>query len=137
MSGLSLQAFFRRKDLLNEISIFKSLVQIGTKSQIWDLVASTASTITVNLKFSSCLNEPKAKFDATQPSTGQISDRMANFASADDLLGAWDGLRMSTYTGLPPELRAHQRDALLWLHRDKHVLLCVGTGFYNLYRFCQ
>ena len=54
---------------------------------------------------------------------------MANYVSADDLLGAWDGLRMSTYAGLPPELRAHQRDALLWLHRDKHVLPCVGTGF--------
>ena len=62
--------------------------------------------------------------------------KMANFATADDLLGAWDGLRMSTHTGLPPELRAHQRDALLWLHRDKHVLLCVGTGFWKLYRFC-
>ena len=58
-SGLSLQAFFRRKDLLNKTNIFKSLVpNLGPQ-------ASTASTITVNLIFSSCLDEPKTKLDAT------------------------------------------------------------------------
>ena len=55
----------------------------------------------------------------------------------DNLNTAWKGLRASNYAGLPPELRASQRDALFWLQSNKHVLLCVGTGWYNHWNFLK
>ena len=57
---------------------------------------------------------------------------MEDIESPDELDGFWAGLDRSD-NSLPPTLRPPQRDALFHI-RNKHVLLCVGTGLvYFLY----
>ena len=48
-------------------------------------------------------------------------------SSEQDLRSTWESLR-AIHTGLPPELRGPQLDAIHWLSERKHVILCVGTG---------
>ena len=50
-----------------------------------------------------------------------------NMSLGRDIKSTWESLR-ATHTGLPPELRAPQIDALHYLAERKHVIMCVGTG---------
>ena len=55
---------------------------------------------------------------------------MEDVESPDQLDVFWAGLDRSN-NSLPPTLRPPQRDALFHI-RNKHVLLCVGTGLVDI-----